>query len=192
MTLRWVLIGGAMVAEVAQAQAPEMARLAKVLAGDWRAVEVVQDAKPVPEGQGRRGTTHVRLAAGGTVLVDEGHTVGSVGGELNWFTAIWWDAASRRYRWFTCFKASDANGCQLRGTGHWAGDTFVNDYDEAGTKARDVWSDITPNSFTLTEFHGDTAYVVSRLTRDRVTGAGPSTPGAVSVAQAWPRGRSRT
>jgi hypothetical protein len=62
----------------------------------------------------------------------------------------------------------------LRGTAHWDGDTFVNDYDEMingkPTKLQDIWTDITPNSHTLTEAR-DTGngvmkpYVVSRDTR---------------------------
>jgi hypothetical protein len=31
---------------------PEMARLAKVFAGDWNTVEIVQHSKPVPDGAG--------------------------------------------------------------------------------------------------------------------------------------------
>ena len=46
----------------------EMARLAKVLAGNWDTVEIVQQGKPVPDGAGRRGTVHVRVAGGGTAL----------------------------------------------------------------------------------------------------------------------------
>ena len=34
---------------------PEIARLAKVLVGDWNTVEIVQHGKPVPDGAGRRG-----------------------------------------------------------------------------------------------------------------------------------------
>jgi hypothetical protein len=64
---------------------PEMARLAKVFAGDWNTVEIVQHGKPVPDGAGRHGTVHVRLTGGGAVLVSEGHSVGTVGGELQWF-----------------------------------------------------------------------------------------------------------
>jgi len=36
------------------APVPEMARLAKVLVGDWNTLETVQQGKPVPEGAGRR------------------------------------------------------------------------------------------------------------------------------------------
>src|SRR6266513_1654642 len=67
---------------------PEMVRLAKALAGDWSMVERVQHGQPLPKGAGRRGTTHVRLTGGGTALVSEGHSVGTVGGDLRWFIAI--------------------------------------------------------------------------------------------------------
>src|SRR5881275_345203 len=153
---------------------PEMARLAKVLAGDWNTVEVVQHGQPVAEGAGRRGTIQVRLTGGGTALVSEGHSVGTVGGDLRWFITIWWDSNAKTYRFLTCFKTSAAAGCELRGTAHWEGETFVNDYEEVidgkRTRIQDLWTDITPNSHKLTEAH-DTGngvmkpYVVSRSTR---------------------------
>jgi hypothetical protein len=67
-------------------------------------------------------------------------------------------------------KASDANGCELRGTLHWVGDTLVNEYVEESTKMRDVWTDITPTSYTLTEEHDNghgvmQPHVVSRITK---------------------------
>jgi hypothetical protein len=70
----------------------------------------------------------------------------------------------------TCFKASDANGCALRGALRWAGDTLVNEYVEASIKTRDIWTDITPTSYTLTEGHDNghgamQPYVVSRVTK---------------------------
>ncbi len=159
---------------VVAAQMPEMARLAKALAGDWNTVEVVQYAKPVPNGQGRHGTDRVHVAGGGTVLVFEGHTNGSIGGELQWYSVFWWDSSDSLYRYLTCFRAGQDSGCQLRGTAHWEGANFVNEYEEPEdgkmTKMRDVWSDITPNSHTLTEFHdtgsgGWKAFVVNHDTR---------------------------
>ncbi|HMH41928.1 MAG TPA: hypothetical protein VK557_00470 [Pyrinomonadaceae bacterium] len=156
------------------AVSPEMARLAKVFAGDWNAVEVMQRGKPVPDGAGRRGTVHVRVAGGGTVLVSEGHSVGTVGGDLQWFITIWWDPNTKCYRFLTCFRTPADAGCELRGTAHWDGDTFVNDYEEVingkRTKMQDLWTDITPNSHTLTESHDAgngvmKPYVVSHNTR---------------------------
>ncbi len=153
---------------------PEMARLAKVFAGDWNTVEIVQHGKHVPDGAGRRGTVHVRLAGGGTALVSEGQSVGTVGGELRWFITIWWDPNEKRYRFLTCFKTLADAGCELRGTAHWDGETFVNDYEEVisgkRTKMQDLWTDIAPDSHTLTEAHdiGNGVmkpYVVSHSTR---------------------------
>jgi hypothetical protein len=153
---------------------PEMARLAKVFAGDWNTVEIVQHGNPVPNGAGRRGTVHASLTGGGIALVSEGHSVGTVGGDLQWFITIWWDPNANRYRFLTCFRTSTDAGCELRGTAHWNGDTFVNDYEEVingkPIKAQDVWTDITANSHTLTESHdvGNgliKPYVVSHNTR---------------------------
>jgi len=151
-----------------------MARLAKVFTGDWNTVEIVQHGSPVPNGAGRRGIVHATLAGGGTALVSEGHSVGTVGGDLHWFITIWWDPNANCYRFLTCFRTSTDAGCELRGTAHWNGDTFVNDYEEVingkRIKAQDVWTDITPNSHTLTESHdvGNGVmkpYVVSHNTR---------------------------
>jgi hypothetical protein len=156
------------------AATPEMARLAKALAGDWNTEEIVQNGKPVPPGAGRRGTFHVRLTGGGTALASEGHSVGTVGGDLRWFITIWWEPETKRYRFLTCFRAGSDAGCELRGTAHWEGDVFVNDYEGvvAGRRIRmqDRWTDIKPGSHTLTELHDSgngvmTPYVVSRDTR---------------------------
>ena len=176
----WLLYEVALFSSSAHAQSdnsgaiPEMVRLAKVLAGDWNTVEIVQHGKPVPEGAGRRGTVHVTLAGGGTALVSEGHSAGAIGGDLRWFITIWWDADAKLYRFLTCFKTAGDAGCELRGTAHWDGDTFVNDYEEVinakRTKIQDRWTDITANSHILTEAH-DTGngimkpYVVSHSTR---------------------------
>jgi hypothetical protein len=176
----WLLYGIALFFSSTHAQSdnsaviPEMARLAKVLAGDWNTLEIVQHGKPIPEGAGRHGTVRVELVGGGTALVSEGHSAGAVGGELRWFITIWWDANAKLYRFLTCFKTPADAGCELRGTAHWDGDTFVNDYEEVingkSTKIQDRWTDIRPNSHTLTEAHDSgngvmTPYVVSHATR---------------------------
>jgi hypothetical protein len=170
-----VLLGMPVAAPAADSPAsPEMARLATALAGDWNTEEIVQHGKPVPAGSGRRGTSHVRLTGGGTALVSEGHSAGAVGGDLRWFIAIWWEPDAKQYRFLTCFRAGSDTGCELRGTGRWDGDVFVNDYEDVldGKKVRmqDRWTDITPRSHTLTELHdsGDGVmkpYVVSRSVR---------------------------
>jgi hypothetical protein len=85
----------------------------------------------------------------------------------------------RRQRFTGCSLASRSSGesgCEVRGTARWDGDTFVNEYqaviDGRKVRARDVWTNVTANSFTLTEAI-DTGngtwkpYVVSEDTRRR-------------------------
>src|SRR5262245_24611359 len=121
----WLFCGAVLFSSPARAQSDnstgitEMARLAKVLAGDWNTVEVVQHGKPVPEGQGRRGTVHVTLVGGGTALVSEGHSAGAVGGDLRGFITIWWDGDEKLLRFLNCFRTPDADGFEFSGTSHY-------------------------------------------------------------------------
>lgn len=139
-------------AESSQSAAnPEMGRLAKTLAGDWNTTETMERSQFFPNGGSRRGIAHVHLTAGGTTLINEVHSNGSAG-PLDGLVAIWWDGDAKLYRFFTCFRGSE-NPCKVRGTAHWEGDTFVNDYEEMVdgkmTKWRDSWIHITPRSHTL-------------------------------------------
>src|SRR5262249_36361793 len=111
-----------------KAASPEMAKLAKALAGDWNTTERMEKSDFFPKGGSRNGRTHVYLAAGGTTLVDEVHSDGSAG-KLDGLVVIWWDDTAKLYRFFTCFN-DPQSPCRVRGTAHWEHDTFVNDYEE--------------------------------------------------------------
>jgi hypothetical protein len=129
---------------------PEMNRLAKALAGDWNTEERMERSSFFPNGGSRHGHTHVRLAAGGTTLIDEVHSDGSAG-KLDGMIVIWWDNDAKLYHFFTCFN-HDAP-CHVRGTAHWEGDIFVNDYKEnvdgKKVKFRDSFVQITAASHSL-------------------------------------------
>jgi hypothetical protein len=130
---------------------PEMSLLAKMFVGDWNTVENMERSDFFPNGGGRHGTTHWKLGAGGTTLIGEGHSNGSAG-ELSYLIAIWWDKPASVYRFFTCFNDSNAP-CVVRGTAHWEGHAFVNDYEETvkgeKRKCRDVFTQDTPDSRSL-------------------------------------------
>jgi hypothetical protein len=121
----------------------------------WRAIgnttETMERSEYFPNGGGRHGTSHVELAAGGTTLIAEGHSYGTAG-KLSYVIAIWWDQQASLYRFFTCFNDSKSP-CKIRGTAHWEGKNFVNDYEEIidgkKTKWRDSFVDITPTSHRL-------------------------------------------
>jgi hypothetical protein len=131
--------------------APEIKHLYDVLGGDWDTSEHRERTRFFPNGGERRGKSHVRLGAGGAMLVMEGHSDGSAG-PLSYIIVVWWDKTANLYRYFTCFK-DQSSGCEVRGTAHWEGNKFVNDYDETvdgeKLKFRDTFEEITPNSYTL-------------------------------------------
>jgi len=130
---------------------PEMARLAKALAGDWNTSESMVKSEFFPNGGFRHGRSHIGLVAGGMSLFAEFHSNGSAG-KLDGLYVIWWDKPANIYRFFVCFTDLQTP-CKLRGTAHWEGDTFVNDYEEMVegkmTKCRDSFIHITPNSHSL-------------------------------------------
>lgn len=131
---------------------PQMARLAKALAGDWNNSETMEHSEFFPKGSERRGRSRCASETGGTALRCEGESDGSAG-KLNHLIVIWWDNNAKLYGFFTCFKDDGGSGCKVRGTAHWEGDVFVNDYTEnvdgKETKMRDSFIEIAPNSHTL-------------------------------------------
>jgi len=132
------------------AAGPEMERLAKALAGDWSTTETMQRSKFFPNGGSRHGKVHVKLVAGATTLIYEVHSDGSAG-KLDGMLVIWWDKATSLYQFFACFN-DPADPCKSRGTAHWEGATFVNDYDLMLDGRKTQWRDsfsFTPSSHTL-------------------------------------------
>ena len=130
---------------------PEMLQLAGALAGDWDTVELMEQGDFFPKGSSRRGQVHARLAAGGNALVYEVHSDGSAG-NLDGFHTIWWDRAAKQYFFFACFNSAE-HPCRPRGTAHWDGATFVNEYEEKADGKTSQWRDsfsFTATTHTLT------------------------------------------
>jgi hypothetical protein len=128
---------------------PEMDRLAKALVGDWNTTETMEQGEFFSGGS-RHGIVHVRLAAGGTTLIYEVHSDGSAG-KLDGMLVIWWEKAANLYQVFVCFNNPN-HPCEMRGTGRWEGDSFVNDYEETVKGKKAPWRDtitFTPTSHTL-------------------------------------------
>ena len=128
----------------------EMERLAKALVGDWDTTETMEKGEFFPNGGSRHGVVRVRLAAGGTTLIYEVHSDGFAG-KLDGMLVIWWDKPSNLYRVFVCFNNPN-HPCEMRGTAHWEGDSFVNDYEDTVKGKKAPWRDtftFTPASHTL-------------------------------------------
>jgi hypothetical protein len=134
--------------KTAETASPEMERLAKLFVGDWDTAEAMERSEFFPSGGGRKGISHWRLGVGGTTLIGDGFSDGSVG-PLDHLILIWWDKKAKVYGYFVCFKDTGSS-CLERGTAHWEGDNFVNDYEEIEhgkkVKWRDSFIDLTPTS----------------------------------------------
>ena len=137
--------------KTAQNPTPEMEKLAKSFVGDWDTSETMERSEYFPNGGGRHGVSHWRLAVGGSTIVGEGHSDGSAG-PLDHLILIWWAKKAGVYDYFVCFKDTGSL-CEIRGTAHWEGNDFINDYEETEhgrkTKWRDSFVHITPVSYTL-------------------------------------------
>jgi hypothetical protein len=131
-------------AESRSAASPEMDRLSKVLVGDWDTTETMERSEFFPNGGSRKGYVHARLASGGYRLIYEVHSDGSAG-VLDGFLTIWWDKNTSLFYFLACFNNANSP-CRMRGTAHWEGDSFVNDYEETIKMKRTSWRD----SFTFT------------------------------------------
>jgi len=115
------------VASVNSASSPEMQRLASAFAGRWSTSETFAHNEFYPNGAERKGTANFRLATGGTSFIEDVHSDGSAG-RLDFMVVIWWDSEAKVYSFFTCGNGG-SNPCGIRGTAHWDGNSFVNDYE---------------------------------------------------------------
>ena len=132
---------------------PEIERLVKSFGGEWKVVETLEHNDFFPNGGTRKGTARRSLGTGGTTVIEDYHSDGTAG-RLDFIAIIWWDKDAKLYRFFTC--SNNVNrACELRGTAHWEGETFVNDYEEmvAGRKTKfqgKFFCKVSPTSFSLT------------------------------------------
>lgn len=144
---RAATIGGAAQA----ASHPQMERLARSFAGKWKTHEEFAKNEFYPKGAQRDGTADFAPATGGTSLIETVHSDGSAG-KLEFIVVFWWDGAANDYKIFTCGNA-DVSPCRMRGSAHWEGDRFVNDFELTvrgrSHAARDSFEQISPKSITL-------------------------------------------
>jgi hypothetical protein len=138
-------------ANAAESAVTAMNKLFRTFVGDWAVVETFQQNEFFPKGGERKGTARFSVGTGGTSLIEDYHSDGSAG-KLDFLMVIWWNAPERVYQVFTCSNGSD-NAGELRGSAHWEGGTFINDYEEKvrgkELKFQDRFSELTSGSFTL-------------------------------------------
>ena len=140
---------------------PEMQSLIKALSGKWSVTVKFEPNAEMPGGADGTGEETWRAGPGGFTFLEEEH-LPTPGGQVFLLGIIWWDGNTKSFHGMEC-NTQLPYTCDLKGalsdiTMKWDGKEFTIDELEtspAGKKSmwHEVWSDITPTSFTQT---GDT------------------------------------
>jgi uncharacterized protein DUF1579 len=126
----------------------------RALVGTWTTDETYEASAMGPAGTGS-GTNTVRLGPGGFSVLMEQRSKGSLG-NFSGHGVYTWDPESKAFK--IAWVDSMTPGLQTE-TGHKQGENlvFTGESTMGGKKikVRDVWSDFTPTSHTLTSYNDD-------------------------------------
>lgn len=163
---------------------PEIERLIQAFSGTWSIVLKVEPNEHSPKGGGGRGEEVWRPGPGRLSLIEEYHSTGA-DGELSGLGVAWWDKKAQRYQVMWC-ASSNAKGCiQMTHGATWESTQMVALHEslDAGKKSvfREVFANITKNSFTQTLYEGETANDLKRTVTITATRKTTSQPGRPDV-----------
>jgi len=142
---------------------PEIASLAKALTGEWSLSVKFEPSASAPNGLTNKGEETWRRGPGGFTLLEEEHLRMPENG-LFLLGILWWNTATNNLRAMECQNllryTCDVKGAQNDITMNWDGKQFVIDEMETAKSGKksvwhEVWSDITPHSFTQTGEYGE-------------------------------------
>jgi len=131
--------------------------LTQSLSGNWATSVKFEPSPDMPNGFSGTGAANWRTAAGGITLLEE-ERMPSPAGDMFLLGIIWWDSKTNSLHGMECNNQLPYV-CDLKGglndiTMSWDGKQFAIDEIEThnGKKTlwHEVWTDITPNSFTQT------------------------------------------
>ena len=141
----------------------ELQSLTKALAEDWSLSVNFEPSSPAPKGLVNTGEETWRPGPGGFTLLEEEH-LHMPDGDLFLLGVIWWNTADNAFHGMECQNrlpyTCDVKGAQNDLTMSWDGKQFVIDEMETSKSGKksvwhEVWSEITPNSFTQTGEYGE-------------------------------------
>lgn len=141
----------------------EIQSLTKALTGEWSLSVKFEPSASAPNGLANTGEETWRTGPGGFTLLEEEH-LRMPKEDLFLLGVVWWNAASKAFHGMECQNllpyTCDVKGAQNDITMNWDGKQFVIDEVETSPSGKksmwhEVWSDITPNSFTQTGEYGD-------------------------------------
>lgn len=138
-------------------QTSDLASLIKVLSGRWSLKAKFEPGQEMPKGLTTTGEETWHAAIGGLTLLEE-ERISTPEGDLSLLGIIWWDARAKSLNGMECNNQLPYT-CDLKGalndiTMTWDGKQFtINEsetHDNKKTLWHEVWSDITPTSYTQT------------------------------------------
>src|SRR5581483_308167 len=137
--------------------------LTKALAGEWALNVKFEPDATMPNGLTNTGEETWRPGPGGFTLLEEEHLY-MPQSEVFLLGILWWNTATKTLQGMECQNrlpyTCDVKGAQNDISMSWGGKQFVIDEIETSKSGKksvwyEVWSDITPNSFTQTGEYGD-------------------------------------
>jgi hypothetical protein len=142
------------------------------LVGTWSTVEQHEASPGMPAGSST-GVAFFRPGPGARSLIETFRASGSMG-QFEGLGIVSWDPEKQLYNAYWCDSMTPA-GCQPMGTGKWQGKDLVFTGQSDTGATREVYTDITPNSFTFHMFMGDAPKPGMTIKYSKVIG--PRRPG---------------
>lgn len=142
---------------------PEIQSLTKALTGEWSLSVKFEPDSSAPNGLTNTGEETWRPGPGGFTLLEE-ERLRMPEENLFLLGIVWWNSATKSLHGMECQNllpyTCDVKGAQNDITMNWDGRQFVIDEMETSKSGKksiwhEVWSEITPNSFTQTGEYGD-------------------------------------
>jgi hypothetical protein len=137
---------------------PEMQKPFSAFLGTWQVKEKIESSETMPTGGIGEGEEIYRAGPGNASLIEEIHLKEPTG-EISGLGVGWWDEKGPGYKAVWC-DSENPRGCILMAhLAKWEGDQFVlrDEFEKDGKKFnfKEVFSEITPSSFTQTLYQGE-------------------------------------
>jgi hypothetical protein len=150
---------------------PEIQKLSKMVVGTWSTSEKHEPSPWAPKGAAGKGTAVFKNGPAGLSVIQD-YKSSSGMGSFTGHGVMWWDAKAGGYKGVWC----DSAGCDSGGVAKWEGSNLV-ETDESEMMGQKMamkftWSDITPNSYTLTIDGGPPGGELKRMMTIKYTRAG--------------------
>ena len=146
--------------------APQLERLMEALSGRWSIAITVEPNEHMPKGGKGQGEEIWRSGPGGLSLIEEYHSTGDEG-EISGLGVAWWDKEVERFQVTWCDNTNSSSCSVMKKGARWEGNSVVaeNEWEDAGKHFvfREVFSNITENSFTQTLYQGESTGTLRRL-----------------------------